>query len=225
MTFPSCTLLWDLDGTLVDTQQDLKTAARVVLRHYGYSHVDEKLLHELVGHGALATLKSCFESLGAPMTKRRYEEALEIFLSYYEAHIADTSALFPHLAMFLKKAQRQGIAMGVITNKKEYLAKKLLQTLNLTKFFPVIIGADTLQHAKPHPAPIEEGLRLLNANPKKTVLVGDSPTDIAAARNSGIKVIGVTFGYSQQNMHALKPDFVLDTYKDLPQALGQVLTI
>lgn len=187
-------VIFDLDGTLIDTAADLGAAMNHALLAAGRGPVPLKAVRHLVGHGARAMLKRGFATSGAALTD---EAALDghvaVFLDYYLAHIADASRAFPFALEAADTLAAEGAKLAICTNKREAPARLLLETLGIAERFAAIVGMDTTPAAKPDPRPV---LRCLEACGVTTgVFIGDSDTDIAAAANAGLPCLVSTLGY------------------------------
>lgn len=187
-------VLFDLDGTLVDTAGDLAASMNHALAAAGHPTVPPARVRHLVGHGARAMLAGGLAETGAPApTSADLDAQLAVFLVHYRAHIADLSRPFPGAVAAIEEMQRDGAAIAVCTNKPEALARALLGALGLDRLFGAIVGADTTAAAKPDPAPVRRCLELTSS--KRGVFIGDSDTDIKAAANAALPCLAATFGY------------------------------
>ena len=149
------------------------------------------------------------------------EALYEGFVTYYSANIAAGSTLFPGARELLERCRKEGIALGVCTNKLEGLSVQLLDALDASHYFGAIVGPDTIGIAKPDPAPYRETLRRLGGTHLRSVMVGDSETDIKTARAAGVPVIGVTFGYTPRPVAEFGPDRLISHFDDLWPAISR----
>jgi phosphoglycolate phosphatase len=221
MTAP--TVIFDLDGTLVDTAPDLVATLNAVLHGVGLSPLPFAAARNMVGGGARALIERGLaaegRSLEAPELERLYRE----FLAHYTAHIADRSRPFPGVEAALAELERGGCRLAVCTNKLEGLSIKLLDAFGLTGRFAAICGADTFAVAKPDPKILHGTVARAGGRLAQAVMVGDSATDISVARAAGIAVIAVDFGYSETPVAELGPDRVVASFAALPEAVFAVL--
>lgn len=208
-------LVFDLDGTLVDTAPDLMHATNHVLTSLGRRPITMDEVRAFVGHGARALIARGCEATGEPVAPRALEALYQKFLLYYSANIAVASVPFPGLVALLEQCRAGDIAMGVCTNKLEGLSLQLLDALELTPYLTAIVGSDTLGVSKPDPAPYFETLRRLGAEDAPSIMIGDSETDIKTARAAGVPVITVSFGYTAKPVHLYSPDHVVDRFADM----------
>ena len=209
-------LLFDLDGTLVDTAPDLAQAGNHALASIGRPPLSLEQIRLASGQGGLVMLKKGLSLTGGEITTSA-EDLLPIFLEYYKAHIADYSQVFPGLLSLIEDAKAAGIPTAIVTNKSEDLAIRLLGALGILPLFPVVIGGDTLATRKPDPAPVYEAMKRLDVT--EAVLVGDSYADHQAAKAARIPFIGVGFGYGPFDVNVSD----LQWFADQPQHLRSVV--
>jgi len=217
------TILFDLDGTLADTALDLTHTMNVLLERHGRQPVPHARVRGMVGGGARKIMQRGFEATGAPASEALLDQLFDEFLAYYGAHLADHTRVFDGVVPVLEALTRRGAKLGVVTNKVEHLSREVLALLGLARFFPVVIGGDTLPVKKPDPAPVLEAIRQLGGDRAHAVMVGDSPFDIDAARNAAIPSIAVSFGYTDVPPHEMGADQLIDHYDAFLQALNAVL--
>ncbi len=189
--FPCRLLLFDLDGTLVDSARDLHAAAVALCTGLGLTPPDFATFRECVSLGGAAMLRCA--SPGAD--DARVAELLPRFLALYDADIASRGGLFAGMAEVLAAVEAAGARWGVVTNKPGRLARRLLDALDLSTRCAVLIGGDTLPTRKPDPAPLREACRRCATDPQHAVYVGDDPRDVEAARAAGMPAIAAAWGY------------------------------
>lgn len=207
-------LIFDLDGTLVDTAPDLHAATNHVLGLIDRHPISMAELRSFVGHGAMNLIERGVAATGDAVDHETLKRLHKQFLAYYGDNIADHSVVFDGLLDVLDKAQSRGLKMGVCTNKVEGLSHKLLTELNMMQRFGSLIGGDTLPLMKPDPSPLIEAATRLGVNPQRILMVGDSETDIRTAQNAGVPVIAVSFGYTSQHVSAFDPTHIIDHYDE-----------
>lgn len=212
MTAP--TILFDLDGTLADTALDLTETMNVILTRHGRERVPHEKVREMVGGGARKIMERGFAHTGEPASEALLDQLFHEFLDYYGDHLADHTQVFDGLVPVLETLQQRGARLGVVTNKVEGLSHEVLGLLDLKRFFPVLIGGDTLPVKKPDPAPLFEAIDRLGGNRAKAVMVGDSPFDIDAAKNAGIPSIAVSFGYTHVPPAEMGATHLIDHYDE-----------
>lgn len=216
-------LLFDLDGTLADTAADLCETLNVVLEMHGRARVPNERVRHLVGGGARLLLDRGYSETGEPASAEMLDLSFDEFIDYYGRHIADHTKLWPGVRDQLDRLAERGALMAVCTNKVEGLSRKLLEMLGIEHYFPVVIGGDTLPVKKPNPEHLFEAIRLLGGERDHAVMVGDSETDIDAAKNAGLPSICVSFGYTRIPVPELGADAVIDHFDEFPAALSRLL--
>lgn len=189
-------VLFDLDGTLLDTAPDLLAALNAVLVAEGREHFSLSQARHTVSHGSIGMLELAFgtEQSAADLQRRR-----EIFLDYYQANISRYSCLFEAMPAVLETLEADGIPWGIVTNKPEYLTFPLLTALDLDTRPACIIGGDTLPLAKPHPEPLLLAAQRCGIPPAQCLYVGDAERDILAGRNAGMQTLIAEWGYLNAN--------------------------
>ncbi|MHA7872427.1 MAG: HAD-IA family hydrolase, partial [Hyphococcus sp.] len=188
------TIIFDLDGTLVDTAADLAASMNYALRKRGLPAAPAQDVRHLVGHGARRMLMRGFEVAGRRQAgDAELDAALSDFLEYYEAHIAAHSRPFDGAIELIENRRAMGAKCAICTNKREKVARLLIETLGLGALFETIVGADTTSAAKPDPAPVR--LCLERTNAQRAVFIGDSDTDIRAAKAAALDCYIASFGY------------------------------
>ncbi|ABS62710.1 phosphoglycolate phosphatase [Parvibaculum lavamentivorans DS-1] len=220
---PRPVLLFDLDGTLADTAADLCETMNVVLEMHGRGRVPEARVRHLVGGGARLLLDRGFRETGDPASEEELDRSFEEFIAYYGKHIADHTKLWPGVRDVLDRLEARGALMAVCTNKVEHLSRSLLEMLAIDHYFPVVIGGDTLAVKKPDPEHLFEAIRLLGGDRAHALMVGDSETDIDAAKNAGLPSICVSFGYTRIPVPELGADAVIDHFDQFDAALAKLM--
>lgn len=222
---PDRAVIFDLDGTLVDTAPDLMRATNHVLEALGRRPITMAEVRVFVGHGARALLTRGLAATGGLPEGYDVEPDYKRFVQFYSENIADRSTIFPGLIDLLDRLKAEGYGLGVCTNKLEGLSVQLIEALGLTKYFGSIIGPDTLGIAKPDPRPFHEAVARLKLTDPAAIMVGDSETDILTARNAGVPVIGVPFGYTPQPVETYNPDRMIRHYDEAYGALQELFAL
>ncbi len=207
-------LIFDLDGTLVDTAPDLMAATNHALALAGRAAISAVQLRSFVGHGAGMLIRRGLDATGGAVSEDEFKQLHHAFLEYYGANIARESLVFPGVLALLERARSQGLKLGVCTNKVEGLSNKLLLEIGLAPYFDAVVGGDTLPVLKPDPAPYFEVARRLGVAGARTIFFGDSETDIRTAQAAKVPVIAVSFGYTPAHVSTYAPDHVIDHYDD-----------
>jgi phosphoglycolate phosphatase len=215
-------IIFDLDGTLVDSAPDLTSALNHTLGSLDLPYVDQDNVRHMVGFGARRLIEQGIEAAGVSLNDDEIEAALAVFLDYYRDHIVDQTRPFPGTRAALKKLQRAGVVMAVCTNKPQDLSEKVLASLKLNHFFKAIVGADAVVNRKPHADHVLATLTAMGGTAEHAIFVGDSATDVNAARNADIPVIAVSFGYSTIAPEDLGADDLIDDMADLGFAINDL---
>lgn len=217
-------IVFDLDGTLVDTAPDLVGALNFVLQREGLPLVPVASARTMIGAGARKLIERGLELEGRMMSVADIDRLTADFIAYYREHIADASLPFEGLHAALDTLEDQGFKFAVCTNKLEDLSRLLLAKLEMTGRFEAICGADTFGVAKPDPTILRQTVVQAGGDISRAIMVGDSGPDVGVARRAGVPVIGVTFGYTETPIAELKPDIVIGHMRELPGAVGSLLT-
>jgi phosphoglycolate phosphatase len=237
------TVVFDLDGTLVDTAPDLVATLNVILGREGLPPVPYQAARNMVGGGARMMIERGLTaqvgqarvaldrakpgqarvSVGRTFAAAQLDRLVRDFIDDYSAHIADRSRPFPGLEDALDELAARGCRFAVCTNKLEWLAVRLLDALGLSNRFVAICGADTFGLQKPNPELLRRTILRAGGHADRAVMVGDSISDIAAARAAGIPVVAVDYGYTETAVGELGPDRVISALPDLPNAIFDLL--
>ena len=213
------TILFDLDGTLVDTAPDLAGAMNAVLGRDGRPHLPVAAVRAMVGRGAQVLIEKGFAATGASADPERLPGLVENFLDYYRLNLTANSVPFVGAREVVADFAAQGARLGVCTNKPFDLAEALLRELDFRSPFHSVRGADSAPYKKPDPRHVYDTLTLAGGSHGEAVLIGDSETDVKAARAAGIPVVLVSFGYTETPVTELGGDAIIDHFRDLPDAL------
>lgn len=216
------TLVFDLDGTLVDTAPDLVAATNHVLEYRGRAPIDGAALRAFVGHGALRMIEEALGADGRELSQRELHELFERFLAYYEANIAVESQPFEGVLSALDRCAAAGARLAVCTNKSERLARQLLDKLDMTRRFAAITGRDTFKVYKPDPEHLLGTIRLAEGDRARAVMIGDSHVDIATAKAASVPVVAVNFGYSYAPVEEFGPDVIIGHFDEMCDAIAQL---
>jgi phosphoglycolate phosphatase len=217
------TIVFDLDGTLIDTAPDLVDTLNLVLTQEGLQAVPFETGRALIGGGAKAMIARALEAEGRSCAPTELDRLYTAFIAHYAAHIADRSRAFPYLEPTLDQLAAAGHRLAVCTNKLEWLSRRLLDTLRLTDRFAAICGQDTFGIQKPDPDVLRLTIRRAGGESTHAIMIGDSGTDVRTARAARVPVIAVDFGYSDVPIATLQPDRIISSYAALPNAIVDVL--
>jgi phosphoglycolate phosphatase len=217
--FDGWTIVFDLDGTLVDTAPDLLGALNHVLVDSGLRAVGLSTIATMIGHGAKAMIVKGMAAQGVEPDADRMDTLFDQFLAYYEAHIAVGSKPFENALAALDQLADEGAILAVCTNKRQSSTDKLLGALEMSGRFSAIVGADSVPDRKPHGDHILLTIDRAGGNRSRAIMVGDSRTDERAARNAGLPFIFVPFGYETETQEEIGADAVVSNYSELVSAL------
>jgi phosphoglycolate phosphatase len=215
-------IVFDLDGTLVDSAPDLIEALNVVLDREGLPPLPLASARQMIGAGARRLIERGLEAGGRAMTPAELDRLTGDFIAYYADHIADHSRPFEGLEDALDNLSAGGFGFAVCTNKLEWLSKRLLDRLDLSRRFRAVCGADTFGISKPDPAILHQTILRAGGHAASTIMVGDSGPDIEVARRAGVSIIGVEFGYTEVPIADLSPDLIIAAMRDLPKAVNRL---
>ncbi len=222
-TNPAPIVVFDLDGTLIDTAPDLIGTLNLIFAQEDLPPVAMDRARALVGAGIRPLIERALAAQGRDLPVEQVDEIFARYIRHYQEHIADRSRPFPGLDRALDGLQRDGFHLAVCTNKYEALSVRLLDALGLSGRFRAICGQDTFPMKKPDPQTLRLTIERAGGDPRRAVMVGDSETDIAVARAAGIPVIGVDFGYTQIPMTDLNPDRLISHFEALGRAVMELV--
>lgn len=216
-------MIFDLDGTLVDTAADLTDALNVSLKKQGFPSVNAALARSWIGNGARQMILNALSRQHIGPDDTLVAAMFQDFLEHYEANISRQSRPFPSLIEALDGLDRAGWRFAVCSNKHELYCRRLLDALDMSDRFAAVAGGDTFGVSKPDPRHLLRTLDAAGGTKDNSIMVGDARTDVEAARAARMPVIGVSFGYTQVPMSELAPDVLLDSYNDLTSELANSL--
>jgi len=207
-------LIFDLDGTLIDSKQDLIHSVNAMLRELGRRELAPETISGYIGHGAPQLVA---RALGNDCTEEERQRALQFFLSYYETHKMDTTCAYPGVAETLEELAN--VPMAVLTNKPVRISVRILDAMGLSKYFRAIYGGNSFETKKPDPLGARTILRELGVERTETLLVGDSEVDVQTARNAGTLAAAVNYGFGVHDREAYPADIYLDRFSELATLL------
>ncbi len=208
-------LVFDLDGTLIDSGLDLALSVNATLEHMGRAPLPHERIYGYVGKGASRLIE---QALGPGAAATECEQGLAHFLAYYREHMLDNTVTYPGVREGL--AALDGLPMAVLTNKPVRFSEAIVQGLGLSKYFRFVYGGNSFQTKKPDPYGMEVLLREFAVAPQEAMIVGDSEVDVLTARNAGTWVCGVTYGLGLERLAEYPPDLLLDSLEELPRHLN-----
>lgn len=207
-------LIFDLDGTLIDSKRDLIHSVNAMLREMGRAELAEEIISGYIGHGAPLLVG---RALGTQASDDEKQRALQFFLAYYEEHKLDSTCAYPGVAETLE--QLRGMPMAVLTNKPVRVSVRILEALGLAKYFRAVYGGNSFETKKPDPLGANTILRELSVVPHEGLLIGDSEVDVQTARNAGMFAATVNFGFGVHDRLAYPADIYLEQLGDLTTLL------
>jgi phosphoglycolate phosphatase len=222
------TILFDLDGTLVDTAPDLMNAHNHVMKKYGYPTKSTEEIRNLVGQGAGAMLGRSIwgqakKEFGKIDDKKIKKEMVEDFVNFYGKNIVNESTLIEGVKDFLKWCKEENISMAVCTNKQEHLAIDLLKKIGINDYFEYVAGHNTFDYCKPDPRHLTSVIEILGGDVKKTLMIGDSETDANAAKAASIPVILLENGYTEKNTNEIYHNHLIKDFIGIEKIVSTYL--
>jgi phosphoglycolate phosphatase len=201
-------VLFDLDGTLIDSKMDIAAAANSALVHFGIKPLPLEKAVTYIGHGVSHLLRC---ALGSEATEERMKEGMPVLMAYYKEHLCEQTTVYPGVRDLLDYLKNRDIPMGVVSNKPHSLALATLEKLHLNGYFKIALGADATTHPKPHPEPLLTALKALEGHPENSVMIGDSPIDAQAGRAAEMRVGLVSHGYTHKSeLQTVGADWLVD---------------
>ena len=204
-------IIFDLDGTLIDSKVDIANSVNHTLERFHLPALENSIIYGYVGNGVLPLLNKVFAGSNK---KNDMDEALRIFRVHYEKHLLDTTRLYPGVMEILESFS--SVSMGVLSNKPERYVKKILKGLNIARYFPVVLGGDSMETKKPEPEGINKVINTFKAGPGKTLIVGDGGVDIKTGKKAGVHTCGVSYGLRDRNeLVEAGADIIIDDIREL----------
>lgn len=220
-------IIFDLDGTLVDTADDLMKAGNAFFTEMGFGCLMKKDEHKGIAiGGGRSMIKFGLEREKTKITEDILDHYYPKLLKHYEKCLVETSHVYPYVVDSLAKLIEMGWKLGICTNKPGYLAERLLEKLFLRKYFGVVVGSDTLPYRKPDPKTLIDTIELLGADRFKSILIGDSKTDRDTAFRAGVPIIMVKFGHGAINhdLSSLKPNAIVSSFLEIPDIAKSLIS-
>jgi phosphoglycolate phosphatase len=207
-------LVFDLDGTLVDSKLDLALSVNAMRAQLGLEPLAHDIIATYVGHGVRNLMR---RSLGEEATEETLQRALEIFLAHYGEHLLDHTVIYPGVREALEELQ--GRHLTVLTNKPVGFSQVILDGLGVAHYFRCVYGGNSFEQRKPHPVGVAKLMADLNVPSRETMIIGDSDTDVLTGRNAGVWTCGVTYGFGAHTLADAPPDFTIHDLRELPGLL------
>jgi phosphoglycolate phosphatase len=207
-------LIFDLDGTLIDSRLDLAHAVNATRRHMGRPDLEHNTVYTYVGNGAPVLVK---RAMGPEASDEQVAHALAFFLDYYKHHAVDYTELYPGVRDSLERLHAAGHALAVLTNKPVRISRFIMDHFDLSRLVARTYGGNSFDRKKPDPIGIDTLREELNASREDTWMIGDSSVDVETARNAGVPVCGVTYGFQPETLTEFPPDVLVDRLEDFAQ--------
>jgi phosphoglycolate phosphatase len=204
-------LIFDLDGTLIDSKRDLADSVNAMRVHLGEPPLDDQTVYSYVGNGAPVLVRRALPG----RDEEEIEQGLKFFLDYYREHMLDATTLYPGVREALDELLAAGVKMAVLTNKPVRFSEHLVKGLGLDGHFFRIYGGNSFAEKKPHPKGIDLLMEESGIGREHTIMIGDSAVDIMTARNAQVRACGVSWGFQPETFAAAPPDFVIDKMSEL----------
>jgi phosphoglycolate phosphatase len=205
-------LIFDLDGTLIDSKLDLANSVNAARAHLGLGPLDLPAISASVGYGAPVLMRKV---LGAEATEAQVAQALAFFLQYYRSHALDSTKFYPGVKESLERLHLAGKHLAILSNKPEAISRAIVHGLRVSEFFFRVYGGDSLAAKKPDPAGIEHIMSEARVGRAATIMVGDTAVDVETAHKAGVRACGVRFGFAPETFDRLPPDFLVDRMEEL----------
>ncbi|MBX5496849.1 MAG: HAD-IA family hydrolase [Bryobacteraceae bacterium] len=205
-------LIFDLDGTLIDSQLDLAHSVNATRDFMGMPPLSHELIATYVGNGAPVLIR---RAMGPEASEDDVQRALDYFLDYYRKHMLDHTRLYPGVRKSLDRLREHGVKMAVLTNKPVRISKDILNGLGVGTHFFQVYGGNSFEHKKPHPIGVEMLLEESGVDRQLAMMVGDSAVDVRTARNAGILCCGVTYGFQPEGFEEEPPDLLVNRMEEL----------
>ncbi len=203
-------IVFDLDGTLVDSGRDLADSVNYAREELGLPWIPDDLVYSFIGDGAPTLIR---RAMGPDADPELLQQAYDVFMNHYSQHMLDHTSLYPGVAETLRELQ--GISLGVLTNKHLSASEKILEGLGVRKYFAAVYGGNCFPQKKPDPMGVQKILVDFQVSASRAIIVGDSRVDVLTGENAGILTCGVTYGLSSHTLPQVKPDFIIDRMMEL----------
>jgi phosphoglycolate phosphatase len=208
-------VIFDLDGTLVDSEKDLALSVNAMRDRLGMAALTHELIASYVGQGVTVLVR---RALGAEATDEAVEKGMAIFLNYYRLHMLDNTTMYPGVREMLEELREKKLA--VLTNKPVNFSREMLRRLGLAGLFSFVYGGNSFAQKKPDPVGVRRLMSDTGVRAQETLMVGDSDTDVLTGRNAGVWTCGVTYGFGAHTLKDTPPDLILEDLRDLPPLLN-----
>ncbi len=210
-------LIFDLDGTLIDSRLDLAQAVNATRAHLSKGPLPNEQIYSFVGQGAPVLVK---RAMGPDASEEDVRNGLEFFLDYYRHHALDHTLVYAGVMESLERMHQAGLKLSVLTNKPVRTSRRILEGLGIGALFFQVYGGNSFEHKKPHRIGVDTLRAEVNATPGETWMIGDSYVDVQTARNAGVASCGVTWGFQPESFREFPPDVLVDRMQDFAERFG-----
>jgi phosphoglycolate phosphatase len=217
-------IIWDLDGTLVESAPDIATALNILLNEQGMNGYQIPAVRMMIGGGVAKLIERAYRLSGDPLDETKRDALVSRFMEIYGGCATDNTHLVPHARKALTHFYNAGVRQGLCTNKPEAVTRQILNALDVSGFFVSVVGGDSTSEKKPHPLPLITCLEELDTAPGDALMIGDTAADVGAARAANTPVILVPDGYTGANAETLGADFVLNDLATLPATIDHLFS-
>jgi phosphoglycolate phosphatase len=209
-------VIFDLDGTLIDSKTDLANSVNATRAHLGLDPISDDIVYSYVGNGAPVLIR---KALGPQFSDEAIQESLQYFLAYYRDHMLDHTVLYAGMRETLDQLHSESVAMAVLTNKPVRFSQAIVDGLGLGAHFRRVYGGNSFDFKKPHPVGVETLMAECGTTRERTLMVGDSAVDVQTARNAQIAACGVTWGFQPETFAEYPPDFLIEQPGELAERI------
>lgn len=213
-------IVWDLDGTLIDSAPDLCQALNTVLAEAGFETLEVQSVRTMIGNGVPKLVERGFEAVGQQLSETDLEAMVTRFMALYSANPTAHTRLYPGVAEALETLAKAGVKQGLCTNKPEAVTRSILQQLNVDQYFSAVVGGDTTDARKPDPRPLKLCIDTMGATVGGTIMIGDSAVDAGSARALRVPIGLVAHGYRHTGLADIDADFVVEDIASVPDILA-----
>lgn len=213
-------VVWDLDGTLIDSAPDICRALNTVLAESGLETHEEASVRTMIGNGVPKLVERGFAAVGRPLSDEELDAKVELFMAHYSADPTAHTRMYPGVTAALESLAAAGVKQGLCTNKPEAITRSILKALHIDQYFSAVVGGDTVTARKPDPMPLLFCIETMGATAGSTVMIGDSAVDAGSARAVGIPIGLVAHGYRHTDLANIDADFVVDDLASVADTLA-----
>ena len=213
-------VVWDLDGTLIDSAADLCRSLNRVLGELGHTSLDVQAVRPMIGNGVPKLVERAFKAVGRKLSATDLDVVVAIFMAHYSANPTAHTRLYPGVTEALETLAAAGVKQGLCTNKPEGVTRSILRQVKVDQYFSAVVGGDTTAARKPDPMPLQACIDTMGAAADRTIMIGDSAVDVGSARAVGIPIGLVAHGYRHTDLASIDADFVVEDIASVTEILA-----